>query len=202
MPRDAPDSTLNPAPRKSRWLDLPDLPPASPPRRRLIDSGILVLAAFTLVSGSAVLWRDGLGRVLPVFGETAWFLAELAPKVVAGIFIAATLPLVLPKDRVAAWIGHDSGLRGLAIAALSGTLIPGGPMVIFLLGTGFLGAGADLGAVVAFISGWSLLSLNRTLIWEMSFLPLHLVAIRFLVSLPMPLLMGTAVRFLINGRGR
>jgi hypothetical protein len=73
-------------------------------------------------------------------------------------------------------------------------------MMTFPLAAGLGVAGADLGAVIAFISGWSLLGLNRTLIWEFSFLPADLVWTRYLLSLPMPVLLGMAARSLMQRR--
>ena len=70
----------------------------------------------------------------------------------------------------------------------------------FPIAAGLGVAGADLGAMIAFISGWSLLGLNRTLIWEFSFLPADLVWTRYLLSLPVPILLGLAVRTFLQVR--
>jgi hypothetical protein len=63
-----------------------------------------------------------------------------------------------------------------------------------------LAAGADLGAGIALVSGWVLLGLNRTLIWEFSFLPADFVLLRVALSLPVPILLGWATRKLYQGR--
>jgi hypothetical protein len=85
-------------------------------------------------------------------------------------------------------------MRGLVVAAACGAALPGGPMMTFPVAAGLAVAGADIGAVIAFISGWSLLGLNRTLIWEFSFLPAELVWTRYLLCLPIPVLLGLAAR--------
>ena len=177
---------------------------APPPRkpRKIIDGGFLVLLGFTVVAGLAVAATRGMTRLTEILAETFGFIALLSPKIAGGIFIAATLPMLLPRDKVGRWIGRESGLRGLAVAAVCGAALPGGPMMTFPLAAGLAGAGADLGATVAFISGWSLLGLNRTLIWEFSFLPQDLVWLRYLVSLPMPVLLGLCLRKLQRRRAR
>lgn len=180
--------------------DLPDVPPPLPPKRKIVDSGMWILIAFTGVSGALVLILRGWHTFLDISLQMGVFLAELTPKIVGGIFIAATLPLILPKDRVAKWIGADSGFWGLVIAMLAGIAIPGGPGVIFSLAAGFGVAGADLGAIIAFTLGSSLLSLNRTLIWEFSFLPADLVFLRNLISLPLPLLAGWVIRRIVKDK--
>lgn len=73
-------------------------------------------------------------------------------------------------------------------------------MMTFPLAAGLTAAGADLGATIAFVSGWSLLGLNRTLIWEFSFLPSDLVWTRYMLSLPAPVLLGLAARAVMQRR--
>ncbi|MEM0950129.1 MAG: hypothetical protein AAGK37_22235 [Pseudomonadota bacterium] len=174
-------------------------PPAAKPRK-VVDGGFLVLLAFTLAGGALVAVQYGVSRVGEITAETVWFIGLLSPKIASGIFIAATLPMLLPRDRVARWIGRESGVRGLVMATACGAALPGGPMMTFPLAAGLVGSGADLGATVAFVSGWSLLGLNRTLIWEFSFLPADLVWVRYLVCLPMPILLGIAARRLLRMR--
>lgn len=64
----------------------------------------------------------------------------------------------------------------------------------FPLAASFGLVGADVGAIMTFVSSWALLSLNRTLIWEFSFLPVDLVWWRILLCLPVPILVGMAAR--------
>ncbi len=170
-----------------------DAPPLRNPRK-VMDGSFLVLSAFTIIAGILVFLSSGADRAREIVMETFVFLFVLSPKISAGIFIAATLPLMLPREQVGRMIGRESGLRGLVIAVFCGAALPGGPMMTFPIAAGLGAAGADLGAMVAFISGWSLLGLNRTLIWEFSFLPADLVWTRYLLSLPIPILLGLAVR--------
>ncbi|EPX85267.1 hypothetical protein [Salipiger mucosus] len=176
-----------------------EAPPARRPRK-ILDGGFLVLLGFTLAGGIAVFLTRGGGRVADIAAETLGFVAVLSPKIAAGIFIAATLPMCLPREKVGRLVGRESGWRGLAVATACGAALPGGPMMTFPLAAGLGTAGADMGAVVAFISGWSLLGLNRTLIWEFSFLPADLVWTRYLLSLPAPLLLGLTARAMMKRR--
>jgi uncharacterized membrane protein YraQ (UPF0718 family) len=169
-------------------------PPPEPKRRKNIDGGFLFLLAVTLASGIAVLLLKGPARVVEICLETGAFIVALTPKIAAGTFIASALPLLMPRDKVAGWIGKDSGARGIALACLAGAVIPGGPMMIFPIAAGFIAAGADIGAIIAFVSSWNLLGLNRTLIWEFSFFAPDIVWLRWGLSLPMPFLLGLSAR--------
>lgn len=169
-------------------------PPPEQPARRIFDTGFLFLALSALLAGVLVVVLKGWDRAAEIALSELWFMTVLAPKIAAGMFIAATLPLLLPRDKVAIWIGRESGLRGLLLAAFAGAAIPGGPAMTFPLAASFGLVGADVGAIMTFVSSWALLSLNRTLIWEFSFLPVDLVWWRILLCLPVPILVGMAAR--------
>lgn len=169
-------------------------PPPEQPVRRVFDTGFAILAASALVAGALVVVLKGWDRAAEIAIEELGFMAMLVPKIAAGMFIAAVLPLLLPRQKVAVWIGRESGLRGLLLAAFAGAAIPGGPAMTFPLAASFGLVGADIGAIMAFVSSWALLSLNRTLIWEFSFLPVDLVWWRVLLCLPFPILIGLGAR--------
>ncbi|MEM8730244.1 MAG: permease [Pseudomonadota bacterium] len=191
----APDAAPQPAPPPvSRAEKRPHRPPSSPRKRKVVDGGFLLLCALTVGAGLAVGMREGWARLASISGDGLLFVAALLPKILCGVFVASALPVLLPREKVAGWIGPDSGLKGLIYAAIAGAIIPGGPMMTFPLAAGMLLAGADLAAAITCITAWSLFGLNRTLIWELSFLHADLVALRVLIALPMPILVGLLVR--------
>ena len=53
--------------------------------------------------------------------------------------------------------------------ALFGVILPGGPITIYPVAGAFLAMGADAGAVVAFITSWTLIGYTRALVWELPF---------------------------------
>ncbi|SMX34384.1 permease [Actibacterium lipolyticum] len=173
-------------------------PPGSSTPRKLIDGSLIFITLIAVIAGVAVWIQKGSARFWEIFAHETWFTIALTPKILAGVFIASSLPFLISRERIQALIGPDSGLRGLAIATLAGVIIPGGPSVTFPLTIGLMTAGADLGAGVALVSGWVLIGLNRTLIWELSFLPPEVVALRVALSLPAPIIMGWAVRRFMN----
>lgn len=172
----------------------PDLKAA--PRRRIVDGSFLFITALAVAAGVGVWVLKGSGAFADVLLENLGFATVLLPKVFIGVLIAATLPLLIPRERVIRTIGSESGARGLIIASVAGALVPGGPSAIIPLVAALMLAGADAGAAIALISAWVLYGLNRTLIWELSFLPADLVLLRVLLCLPVPFLVGSAVRAL------
>lgn len=159
-----------------------------------LDRLTLVFTGIAAVSGTAVWLRDGEGAVWSAARESLSLLAFLAPQVLAGLVIGGFLQQLLPREKVARSLGGQSGLRGLVLACGLGLLTPGGPFTSFPLVYALFVAGADIGALVAFVSAWSLVGIHRVIVFEAPFLGLDLSLLRFLVSLPLPILAGFLAR--------
>lgn len=161
-----------------------------------IDWSFTVIVILSVGSAIGVWLRDGATVFFHVLQEDIGFFIDVVPKVLAGTLIGSLVRLLVPRQTVRRWIGEGSGIVGLAIAAIAGALFPAGPFTIFPLAAGFLIAGADRGAAVAFITAWLLLGVNRAIIWEMPFFGPGFVMARSLFALPMPLLAGWLARAL------
>ncbi|MEO1638710.1 MAG: hypothetical protein AAFU41_05625 [Pseudomonadota bacterium] len=159
-------------------------------RHRMFDTSFLILAALTTLAAIAVAITKGPGRVIEITAQYLGFLLLLTPKILCGFFIAAAVALLIPRSTMTKWVGAESGTKGLIVATLTGALVPGGPTMIFPLAAGFRASGASLATLIAFVTSWSLLGINRTVIWEMSFLHIDVVGLRVLLCLPLPILVG------------
>jgi uncharacterized membrane protein YraQ (UPF0718 family) len=176
---------------------LTDSPP-SRPRRRAFDWSTIVIAAVAFGAAGAVYWRDGREHFLDILGGDLALFAATLPKVLAGCLIGALVTMVLPRELVARWVGHESGLAGLLIATFFGFLLPGGPITIYPVAGAFLAMGADAGAVCAFIVSWTLIGYTRALVWELPFFGAHFVVWRILAALPLPIIVGLLARIAVR----
>jgi uncharacterized membrane protein YraQ (UPF0718 family) len=172
----------------------------SPPRRRrrAFDWTTATIAFFALAAAATVYWRNGLGHFLSILGSDLTLFGEMLPKVLAGCLIGAFVTLLLPRELVARWVGHESGFTGLAVAAFFGFILPGGPITIFPVAGAFLAMGADAGAVVAFIVSWTLIGYTRALVWELPFFGAEFVIWRIVEALPLPILAGILARIAVR----
>jgi len=159
-----------------------------------MDWGMAIVATLSFGAAGYTFWRDGWGITQAILAEDAWLFLTILPKVVLGCLIGALIRVLIARETIEKYVGEGSGLKGVAIAALIGTLFPAGPFTIFPLAAVLLVSGADRGAAIAFISAWLLLGINRAIIWEMPFFGTDVVIFRFLISLPMPILLGMAAR--------
>jgi uncharacterized membrane protein YraQ (UPF0718 family) len=164
------------------------------------------------------LWRDGFGKgfwgffaVAVLTGlacwairgpesihtallQDAWLLVDLMPRVILALSIAALIWFLLPRDRVSGLVGSESGLRGLVIATVAGAITPGGPSSAYALLAVLAASGADRGPLVAYITSWALLGLQRVLVWDVPFMGTEFAALRILVCLPLPMVAGMIAR--------
>ena len=85
-------------------------------------------------------------------------------------------------------------MRGLLIATMAGTITPGGPSSAYALLALLGAAGADRGAMIAYIAAWATLGLQRMLVWDVPFMGGEFAILRFAVCLPLPIIAGLIAR--------
>ncbi|MPZ56568.1 MAG: permease [Rhizobiales bacterium] len=175
-----------------------------PPRRRIstFDWSTGVIAVAALAAGVAVYLREGQDRFLAILVGDVGLMAYMMPKVLAGCVIGALVTLLLPREVVTRWIGAESGFLGFVIAFLAAVILPGNPLTIFPVAGALLVVGADIGAVVVFITTWALIGYQRALVWELPFFGPDFMIWRIIVSLPLPFIAGLLARMAIRARGK
>jgi uncharacterized membrane protein YraQ (UPF0718 family) len=139
-----------------------------------------------LIKGPDVVWA--------ALSEDLSLVADLMPRVVVALSIAALIWVMMPRNRMSALVGKKSGMRGLIIATLAGAVTPGGPSSAYSLLAAVAVSGADRGALVAYITAWALLGLQRILIWDVPFMGAEFAMLRFAVCLPLPIIAGLIAR--------
>jgi uncharacterized membrane protein YraQ (UPF0718 family) len=165
---------------------MPSLLRGNPTLAGLVAVALLAAAAVLATQGAEGL-RQAADRALPL-------LAIVLPAMLAGLLLAGCLKQLVPPGALAAWMGTESGWRGLAIAALAGMATPGGPMAAFPLVLVLARAGADRGALVCFVASWALNGLQRVLVWEVPLLGADFALLRLLSGLPLGVLAGLIAR--------
>ena len=167
-------------------------------RRRAFDWSTAVIATLAISAAATVYWRDGREHFLAVLESDLTLFGDMLPKVLAGCLIGAFVTLLLPREAVARWVGHESGFAGLFIAAAFGFILPGGPFTIYPVAGAFLLMGADAGAVVAFIVSWTMIGYTRALVWELPFFGSEFVLWRIVEALPLPIIAGLLARMAVK----
>jgi uncharacterized membrane protein YraQ (UPF0718 family) len=146
----------------------------------------------------AIAWRRGDGSAQAGLKEAGLDFWHLLPRLAVGVIGAGFIAKAMPQDTVVQWLGPASGLQGVTLAALAGAATPGGPVVGFAIGAAALKAGAGLPQIFAFVTAWSLYTINRVLVWEVPTMPRRFVLTRMIVSLPFPFIVAGATWLLMR----
>lgn len=167
-----------------------DPAPRHPPSilSRLTEGSFLFLMAFAAATGLACYLVKGPAAFWQALEEHLSLLLSIIPVIAGAVLLGAFIQALIPPGYVRTRLGEGSGLRGIAVGSFIGLFVPGGPMISMPLLMAVIEAGADLAACVAFYMSWSLLAFVRIIQWELPLMGWKFAAIRFLSSLPLPLI--------------
>jgi len=115
-------------------------------------------------------------------GTTIWNNLIL---MMAGFLIAGLMQVLVPAELIARWLGEASGIKAILIGCVTGGIVPGAPYVVFPIVAGLYKAGASLGAVVGFVTAWSLWSVSRLPV-EMALINPKAALIRYGITFIVP----------------
>jgi uncharacterized membrane protein YraQ (UPF0718 family) len=155
-------------------------------RGMFFDGSIKVLFLLALVSGGAVWYLKGADAVWDSTVGEFWLLLSFIPKIAVAMCVAALVTALVPRSLIAAWLGDKAGLKGISFATGVGAITPGGPMISFPLVAALSRAGSGRASLIAYLTSWEVLGFQRILIWELQFLGVELLTIRWLASVPLP----------------
>jgi len=153
-----------------------------------------LFAGIALASGTACYVLLGPAAFEFALGRDGLMLLSLLPRILAAVAVAGLVQAIVPRERFGALLGRESGVRGLAIAALAGMVTPGGPFASFTFMVMLRDSGIDRGVVVAYATGWALLGIQRILVWDIPMMGPDFTVLRFAVSAPLPILAGWLAR--------
>jgi uncharacterized membrane protein YraQ (UPF0718 family) len=147
----------------------------------------LILVGFTVILSLLAFQKGKLKKGLKM-GLVEFIY--LVPRVAIGVIGSGFIAALLPKELIQTYLSSQGGLLAYLLASFFGKIIPGGPVVGFALAVGALKAGAALPVIMAFVTSWSLMALQRIFMWEMPIMPQKMTILRFLSSLPLPFIAG------------
>ena len=169
-------------------------------RGMFFDGSMRVLVLLAVISGAAVWYFKGWNAVVESTIAEAWLLLSFTPKMAIAMCVAALVTALVPRSLIAAWLGEQSGLKGVSLATGIGAITPGGPMISFPLVAALSKAGTGRASLIAYLTSWEVLGFQRILIWELQFLGVELLSIRWLASMPLPFIAAVLSRYMPEER--
>lgn len=167
--------------------------------RPVIDGTFLFLLALLVALAVASQLRGGTPAVVDGLRGGFELLLRFGPVIVVSFLAAGFTEALVPQEWVRERLDHGSGLTGILIGTGAGIITPAGPFVSMPIAAVLLRSGAGVGAVVAFLTAWSLLSLHRLVAWEVPILGWRFAAVRYGVCVAMPVAAGLVARAFSRG---
>jgi uncharacterized membrane protein YraQ (UPF0718 family) len=153
---------------------------------------VLALAMF------AYAWRKGDGSHVKGI-EFGWqTMRRTAPLLLVAFVIVGYVEALGPEALIQQWIGPESGLSGILLAEGVGMLLPGGPYAVFPIIAVLYQAGAGIAPTITLITSWATLAFI-SVSFELPFMGWRFTAVRWGLSLIIPLAAGIAARLLFGG---
>lgn len=161
---------------------------------------LIIVAALTAIAVATVAIAPGKSARTAI--DISWKQAvRITPIVFPAAFIAGFLAELLPREAVAHVIGADSGFLGLALAAIAGACLPTGPMVVLPVAAGLIQADAGMAQVLTLYNAWTLVNVQRLILWEIPLLGTSLATRRYsggLICMPIAILASLAIALVLD----
>jgi uncharacterized membrane protein YraQ (UPF0718 family) len=170
------------------------------PRSRV--ESILIVGGLVLALTFVAIAQGGISRAAEGYKQGIDLALGIAPQIALGFALAGLVTIVVPQELIGRWIGEGSGIQGVLIATVAGMLTPGGPFLQFPLVASLAKSGAAVGPLAAYLTAWSLLGLNRAIVWEIPLLGGTFAAARYVVTIAVPILVGLAMPYVYRSLSR
>jgi uncharacterized membrane protein YraQ (UPF0718 family) len=165
-------------------------------RRIFGDKGFIVALLAAVILGTLVYVKQGGDAVRVALHADLRLFVEIGIMIPAVLLLSAVVQVMMPKGLIERWLGASSGYTGIVIATLAGALTPGGPFMAFPLVRALYRAGADWAPLIAYTTAWMMLSVMRTLVYEIPLVGVRLPAVRIAACLVLPTVAGLSARYI------
>ncbi|MEL7625765.1 MAG: hypothetical protein AAGU15_02790 [Anaerolineaceae bacterium] len=156
----------------------------------LIPTVILALIAYFV--GGIDLVLDGLTVASKTAGQSSIML-------IVSFVLIGQLNILITKEILDGWLQKFSGIKGIIISAFAGGLFPGGPYIYYPFIQSFNNKGIPFYIFIAFIMGKNVYDISRVPM-EISLVDPKISLVRYLVTLPIPILIAMITRRFFQGK--
>ena len=151
----------------------------------LIAAVVFIVIAY--VAGGNELVLRGLNVSLNTARKSVLML-------IASFIVIGQLQVLLTKEVIDSWLNKFSGIKGVVVSALAGGLFPGGPYIYYPFVVSFKEKEVPFYILISFIFGKHIYDFSR-IPMEISLVDPQITLIRYLITLPIPILVGMLVKY-------
>lgn len=125
------------------------------------------------------------------------YLGEMVLILPPVFILMGLMEVWIPKNKIESWLGKKSGIKGIIISVVLGTL-PTGPLyVAFPMTASLLRKGASISNMIIFLGSWAALKIPQLLV-EIKFLGTSFMLLRFVLTFIALLLIGVFMEYILR----
>jgi len=133
----------------------------------------------------------------PVTSTAQEYLIEMMIILPAVMIIMGLFAVFIPSETVVKYLGKTSGIKGIALSILIGTL-PTGPLYIaFPMAATLLKKGARVSNIIVFLSAWACIKIPQEMV-ELQFLGIEFMVLRLILTVIFVIIMGVSIEKIIE----
>ncbi|MEK9904571.1 MAG: permease [Rhodospirillales bacterium] len=164
-----------------------------------MSASLIIMIVLVLAAALATALKPGVSfrEAIQISKSQA---IRVLPIVIPAAFIAGFLAELLPRELVSGLVGPESGILGFALAAVAGAILPTGPMVVLPLGAALLQADAGFAQILTLYASWTLVNVQRFIIWEVPLVGMSMAARRLaggFIALPFAILGAELIELIL-----
>jgi uncharacterized membrane protein YraQ (UPF0718 family) len=157
-----------------------------------MKANTIIMAVIFVVLFGVVWYSKGFGEAGEGLKQGGIMLKKIWLLLIIAFGVAGMIQVLVPKELVSEYLGTSAGYKGILIAWLIGSIIPGAPYVILPLCASLLARGAGIGPIVSMVLASSLIGVTR-IPYEIAFIGWQFSLVRVIGGILLPPLAGSIV---------
>ena len=163
-----------------------------------MKKSLIMISIATVLVMIITYFVGGMELVLNGLEKSKNTAISSALMLIASFIVIGQLQVLLTKDLMDKWLKRSKGIKAIFISAIAGGLFPGGPYIYYPFISSFLQNDLPFYIFISFIFGKQIYDFSRIPI-EVSLVDPNVALIRYLITFPIPLVVGLlAYKFLNN----
>ncbi len=137
----------------------------------------------------------------PVTSTAKEYFIEMMVILPAVMIIMGLFAVYISDETVVKHLGRTSGIKGIALSILIGTL-PTGPLYIaFPMAATLLKKGARVSNIIVFLSAWACIKIPQEMV-EFQFLGIEFMLLRLILTVIFVIIMGISIEKIIEWKDK
>lgn len=158
----------------------------------IVYGALIVLVIIAYFLGGTELIKEGLIISFNTASSSALML-------LASFIVIGQLNVLLTSEMIEKWLYKFKGIKAILVAAVAGGLFPGGPYIYYPFVATFAGKNLPFYILISFILGKQVYDFSR-LPMEASLVSPEIALIRFIITIPIPIVIGLFARRFLNSK--